>query len=202
MYDSKELELKERELALKEKELGLKENGSKGAPKWKLIFTVLIVLLLLSAVGFLGADKLGLLDSDKFPQLAFWRTDEAKELELKEKELALKEKELELTKKDPKADDSDKTEKSEKTETTKPPKKVESPTGATVAIVNASDVVVRAQPSLTAKKVASLRKGQKVYVIGESDNEVVWKQEYYTMKNVQLENGQKGWVLELFIDET
>jgi NhaP-type Na+/H+ and K+/H+ antiporter len=125
-----------------------------------------------------------------------------KELELKEKELALKEKELELTNKNPKADDSDKPEKSEKTETTKPLKKVESPTGAAVAIVNASDVVVRAQPSLTAKKVASLRKGQKVYVIGESDNQVVWKQEYYTMKNVQLENGQKGWVLELFIDET
>ncbi|MBK6723178.1 MAG: SH3 domain-containing protein [Acidobacteria bacterium] len=61
---------------------------------------------------------------------------------------------------------------------------------------------MRAQPSLTAKKVASLGKGQKVYVIGVSDNTVVWEGESYTMKNVQLENGQKGWVLELFIDET
>ena len=145
----------------------------------------LTIFILLSLLAFAGCGGLG--------------TDKAKELELKEKELALKEKELNLTKKAPKADDSDKT---EKTETTKPLKKVEPPTGATVAIVNASDVVVRAQPSLTAKKVALLRKGQKVYVIGVSDNLVVWEGESYTMKNVQLENGQKGWVLNLFIDET
>jgi uncharacterized protein YgiM (DUF1202 family) len=144
----------------------------------------LTILILLSLLALAGCNQSG--------------SDKAKELELKEKELALKEKELELTKKTPKADDSD---KPEKAETPKPLKKVEPPDGATVAIINASDVVVRAQPSLTAKKVASLRKGQKVYVIGESDNEVVWKQEYYTMKNVQLENGQKGWVLNLFIDE-
>ena len=146
----------------------------------------LAILILLSLLAFAGCGGSG--------------TDKAKELELKEKELALKEKELELTKKDPKANDSDKTEKPEKTETTKPLKKVEPPSGATVAIINASDVVVRAQPSLTAKKVALLKKGQKVYVIGESDNLVVWKQEYYTMKNVQLENGKKGWVLNKFID--
>ena len=146
----------------------------------------LAILILLSSLALAGCGGSG--------------ADKAKELELKKKELALKEKELELTKKNPKADDSDKTEKPEKTETTKPLKKVEPPAGATVAIVNASDVVVRAQPSLSAKKVASLRKGQKVYVVGESDNPVVWKQETYTMKNVQLENGQKGWVLNKFID--
>ena len=144
----------------------------------KLTILILLSLLALAGCGGSGADK-------------------AKELELKEKELALKEKELNLTKKTPKADDSDKT---EKTETTKPLKKVEPPTGATVAIINASDVVVRAQPSLTAKKVASLGKGQKVYVIGVSDNLVVWEGESYTMKNVQLENGKKGWVLNKFID--
>ena len=105
MSDSKELELKERELALKEKELGLKENGSKGSPKWKLIFTVLIILLLVAAVGLLGADKLGLLDSDKFSQIAFWRTGNSKELELKEKELALKEKELDLKQRSSKESD-------------------------------------------------------------------------------------------------
>ena len=146
----------------------------------------LTILILLSLLALAGCNQSG--------------SDKAKELELKEKELALKEKELELTKKNPKADDSDKTEKSEKTETTKPLKKVEPPTGATVAIVNASDVVVRAQPSLTAKKVASLRKGQKVYVIGVSDNLVVWEGESYTMQNIQLENGKKGWVLNKFID--
>ena len=145
----------------------------------------LTILILLSLLALAGCGGLG--------------TDKAKELELKEKELALKEKELNLTKKTPKADDSDKT---EKTETTKPLKKVEPPTGATVAIINASDVVVRAQPSLTAKKVALLRKGQKVYVIGVSDNLVVWEGESYTMQNIQLENGKKGWVLNLFIDET
>jgi hypothetical protein len=153
----------------------------------------LTILILLSLLAFAGCGGSG--------------TDRAKELELKEKELALKEKELELNKKNPIANDSDKTEKSEKseksekTETTKPLKKVEPPTGATVAIINASDVVARAQPSLTAKKVTLLRKGQKVYVIGVSDDLVVWEGEYYTMKNVQLENGQKGWVLNRFIDD-
>ncbi|MEQ1921078.1 MAG: hypothetical protein ABL952_01090 [Pyrinomonadaceae bacterium] len=97
MSDSKELELKERELALKEKELGLKVNGSKGSSKWKLIFTVLIVLLLLSAVGFLGADKL--------KQLGYLGTGNSKELELKEKELALKEKELDLKQRSSKESD-------------------------------------------------------------------------------------------------
>ncbi|MBP6004128.1 MAG: SH3 domain-containing protein [Pyrinomonadaceae bacterium] len=145
----------------------------------------LTILILLSLLALAGCGGSG--------------TDKAKELELKEKELALKEKELELAKKDPKADNSDKTEKSEKTET-KPLKKVEPPTGATVASINASDVVVRAQPSLSAKKVTLLRKGQKVYVIGVSDNLVVLEGESYTMKNVQLENGQKGWVLNKFID--
>lgn len=143
----------------------------------------LTIFILLSLLALAGCNNSG--------------TDKAKELELKEKELALKEKELELNKKNPKADDSVKT---EKTETTKPVKKVEPPTGATVAIINASDVVVRAQPSLTAKKVALLKKGQKVYVIGVSDNLVVLDGESYTMKNVQLENGQKGWVLNKFID--
>jgi hypothetical protein len=132
-------------------------------------------------------------------------TDKAKELELKEKELALKEKELELAKNSPKANDSDKTEKSEKpekTETPKPVKKVEPPTGATVAVINASDVVARAQPNLSAKKIALLKKGQKVYVIGISDDLVIWEGEYYAMMNVQLENGQKGWVLKRFVDES
>ncbi|MBX7170894.1 MAG: SH3 domain-containing protein [Pyrinomonadaceae bacterium] len=147
----------------------------------------LTILIILSLLALAGCGGLG--------------TDKAKELELKEKELALKEKELELTNKNPKADDSNKKEKSEKTETPKPLKKVEPPSGATVAIINASDVVARSQPSLTAKKVALLKKGQKVYVIGVSDNLVVWEGESYTMKNVQLENGQKGWVLNRFIDE-
>ena len=148
----------------------------------------LTILILLSLLALAGCNNSG--------------TDKAKELELREKELALKEKELELTKKNPKADDSDKTAKPEKTETPKPLKKVEPPTGATVAIVNASDVVVRAQPSLTAKKVSLLKKGQKVYVTGISDNLVLWEGEYLTMRRVQLENGQKGWVLNRFIDET
>jgi outer membrane biosynthesis protein TonB len=150
----------------------------------------LTILILLSLLALAGCNNSG--------------TDKARELELKEKELALKEKELELTQKNPKANDSTKTEKSEKpekTETPKPVKKVEPPSGATVATINASDVVARSQPSLTAKKIALLKKGQKVFVIGVSDDLVVWEGEYYTMKNVQLENGQKGWVLNRFIDE-
>ncbi|MBX7170895.1 MAG: hypothetical protein K1X72_08055 [Pyrinomonadaceae bacterium] len=111
MSNEKELELKERELALKEKELGLKENGSKGSPKWKLVFTVLIILLLLSVVGFLGADKL--------KQLGYFGTGNSKELELKEKELALKEKELELKQKSSKESNPVKAENTNKTETVK-----------------------------------------------------------------------------------
>lgn len=111
MSDSKELELKERELALKEKELGLKENGSKGTSKLKLALTVLIILLLLSAVGFLGADKL--------KQLGYLGTGNSKELELKEKELALKEKELELKQKSSKETEPVKAENTNKAETVK-----------------------------------------------------------------------------------
>ena len=111
MFDSKELELRERELALKEKELGLKENGSKGTSKLKLALTVLIILLLLSAVGFLGADKL--------KQLGYLGTGNSKELELKEKELALKEKELELKRRSSNESDPGKAENTNKTETAK-----------------------------------------------------------------------------------
>ena len=111
MFDSKELELKERELALKEKELGLKENGSKGTSKLKLALTVLIILLLLSVVGFLGADKL--------KQLGYLGTGNSKELELKEKELALKEKELELKRRSSNESDPAKAGNTNKAETVK-----------------------------------------------------------------------------------
>ncbi len=127
-------------------------------------------------------------------------SDKSKELELKEKELALKEKELELTKKDPKKDDSEKTAKSEETEKPKTVKKVAPPTDSTVATIVASSVVVRAKPSLTAAKVGSLGKGDKVYVLGVSSNRVVWEGESWTMFNVQLENGKRGWVLEKFVE--
>lgn len=112
MSDSKELELKERELALKEKELGLKENGSKGTSKLKLALTVLIILLLLSAVGFLGADKL--------KQLGYLGTGNSSDLELKEKELTLKEKELELKQRSSKETEPVKAENTNKAETVKP----------------------------------------------------------------------------------
>ncbi len=111
MFDSKELELKERALALKERELGLKENGSKGTSKWKVALSILIILLLLSVVGFLGADKL--------KQLGYWGTGNSKELDLKEKELALKEKELELKQKSSKEPDPVTVANTKKTETVK-----------------------------------------------------------------------------------
>mgnify|MGYP000694633115 CR=1 FL=1 len=114
MSNEKELELKERELALKERELGLlglKQNESKGTSKWKLALSVLIILLLLSVVGFLGADKL--------KQLGYWGTGNSKELDLKEKELALKEKELELKRKSSKEKDPVTAANTNKTETAK-----------------------------------------------------------------------------------
>ena len=148
--------------------------------KIKQTFTALIILSLLALAGcnIPGNDK-------------------SRELELKEKELALKEKELELKEKGSKEGDSEKAEKKAKT---KPVKKVDPPTGATVATINASNVVARVSPSLVAKKVGLLKKGEKVYVIGVSDNLDDWKGEKYTWKNVQLENGKKGWVLNAFIE--
>ena len=144
--------------------------------RMKQAFTVLIILSLLTLAGCNNSG-----------------TYKAKELELKEKELELKEKELELKNKRSKKGDSEKAEK------TKPVKKVDPPTGATVATITASDVVARVSPSLTAKKIGLLKKGEKVYVIGVSDNLDDWKGEKYTWKNVQLENGKKGWVLNAFI---
>ena len=111
MSNEKELELKERELALKERELGLKQNGSKETSTLKMALTILIILLLLSAVGFLGADKL--------KQLGYLGTGNSKELELKEKELALKEKELGLKQKSSKEKNPVTAANTNKTETTK-----------------------------------------------------------------------------------
>jgi hypothetical protein len=111
MFNEKELELKERELALKERELGLKQNEPKGTSKWKVALSILIILLLLSVVGFLGADRL--------KQLGYWGTGNSKELDLKEKELALKEKELELKQKSSKERDPVTAANTKKTETVK-----------------------------------------------------------------------------------
>jgi hypothetical protein len=111
MFNEKELELKERELALKERELGLKQNEPKGTSKWKVALSILIILLLLSVVGFLGADKL--------KQLGYFGTGNSKELDLKEKELALKEKELELNQKSSKEKDPVAAANTNKTETAK-----------------------------------------------------------------------------------
>ena len=80
-----------------------------------------------------------------------------------------------------------------------PKKKISAPVGSTVAFCNASDVVVRKSPSLQARKVTSLRKGEKVFVIEESDNTDEWKGTEANWAYIQKENGQRGWVFTPFI---
>lgn len=88
--------------------------------------------------------------------------------------------------------------KSKNTTTTKtspsPKATVEQPTGSRVAYSSRNGLTIRNGPSLTAPKVGSLRKDQKVYVIGNSTNYDNWQGMEGTWANIQTETGQRGWV--------
>ncbi len=86
------------------------------------------------------------------------------------------------------------------TNTNTPVKPVaEAPIGARVAYCNSSDVVVRAAPSLTARKVNGLRRGQKVFLLSYSDNYDYWNGIRSNWAYIQTEKGNRGWVFTPFI---
>ena len=77
-----------------------------------------------------------------------------------------------------------------------PPPKPEpvAPAGSRVAYCNSSNVVLRGAPSLEARKVSALRRGQKIYVINYSDNFDYWNGMEGNWAYVQTETGSRGWV--------
>ncbi len=77
---------------------------------------------------------------------------------------------------------------------------VEQPTGSRAAYSSLNNLSIRNAPSLTAPKVGSLRKGQKVYVIGNSTNYDKWNGMQGTWANIQTETGQRGWVFSPLIN--
>ena len=81
------------------------------------------------------------------------------------------------------------------TKTTPSPKAtVEPPVGARTAYASTNNLSIRNAPSLTAPKIGALKKGQKVYVVGNSTNYDNWNGMEGTWANIQTETGQRGWV--------
>ena len=68
------------------------------------------------------------------------------------------------------------------------------PVGSRTAYAATNNVVVRSSPSLTGSKVSGLRRGQKVYVVGASNNYDYWNGLEGNWLNIQTESGQRGWV--------
>ncbi len=95
--------------------------------------------------------------------------------------------------------EKEETNKPSPTPTPTPKPKVSGPVGATVAYCNGSNVIVRDSPSLNAKKVNALKKGEKVFVIEESDNYDEWKGTEANWAYIQKEDGARGWVFTPFI---
>jgi hypothetical protein len=85
---------------------------------------------------------------------------------------------------------------SSNTEITKatPPPAVPPPTGARTAYASTNNLVIRGAPSLSAQKVGGLRRGQKIYILGYSNNYDYWNGMEGTWANIQTESGQRGWV--------
>ncbi|HVE56647.1 MAG TPA: SH3 domain-containing protein [Pyrinomonadaceae bacterium] len=90
---------------------------------------------------------------------------------------------------------SNTTTNSEITQVTPTPKpSVAPPVGSRTAFAATNNVVVRSAPSLSAQKVSGLKRGQKIYVVGYSDNYDYWNGLEGTWANIQTESGQRGWV--------
>ncbi len=85
------------------------------------------------------------------------------------------------------------------TPTPTPKPKVSAPVGATVAYCNGGNVLVRDSPSLNGRKVNTLKKGEKVFVIEESDNYDEWQGTEANWAYIQKEDGARGWVFTPFI---
>jgi hypothetical protein len=81
-----------------------------------------------------------------------------------------------------------------KSPTPTPKPTVAPPIGSRTGYADTNNVVVRAAPSLDAQKVSGLKRGQKIYVLGFSNNYDNWNGLEGNWANVQTETGQRGWV--------
>ncbi len=77
--------------------------------------------------------------------------------------------------------------------------KVAPPSGSSVAYCNGNDVLLRAQPSLTGKKIGKLSKGQRIYIMYYSENYDVWRGTTANWAYIQTESGGRGWVFTPFV---
>ncbi len=68
------------------------------------------------------------------------------------------------------------------------------PAGAQVAYCKSNNIVMRNSPSLNAKKVNALKRGQKIYIINYSENYDYWNGMEGNWAYVQTESGSRGWV--------
>lgn len=68
------------------------------------------------------------------------------------------------------------------------------PAGSQVAYCASSNVVMRGAPSLSARKINNLKRGQKIYIINYSDNYDSWNGMEGNWAYVQTESGGRGWV--------
>jgi len=84
------------------------------------------------------------------------------------------------------------------TPTVKP--SVAPPVGSRTAFAATNNVVVRAAPSLSAQKVSGLKRGQKIFVLGFSNNTDYWNGLEGNWANIQTESGQRGWVFSPLIN--
>jgi hypothetical protein len=89
------------------------------------------------------------------------------------------------------------TEKSKTKSTAKPT--VAPPEGSKNASAK-TNAVLRSEPSLSGQKIATLRRGQKIYVTGYSENTDYWNGLEGKWANVQTESGQRGWVFAPLLD--
>lgn len=80
---------------------------------------------------------------------------------------------------------------------------VPAPPGAEVRYVGQASVVMRSGPSQTASAVGKFQRGQKVYVLGYSDNFEVFSGKSGTYNSnyaqVQTSTGKKGWIYAAFL---
>ena len=68
------------------------------------------------------------------------------------------------------------------------------PSGAQVAYCKSNNIVLRNSPSLTARKVSALKRGQKIYIINYSENYDYWNGMEGNWAYIQTEGGSRGWV--------
>lgn len=87
------------------------------------------------------------------------------------------------------------------TPTPAPKPTVTAPVGSTVAFCNSSNVIVRGDPGLDAKKLTMLKKGQRVFVIRYSDRTDMWNGVESNWAYIQTEGGTRGWVFTPFISQ-